>query len=131
VCGIFPRRAQKPAETYQIVDPSPDQMAPFSRNLTPSALYNLVDPKSFDHLRSLGGTSGILEGLQTDPRVGLADAEGGKPAGHDDRLRVYGENRVPGKVPKSFLALCWAAYTVRPPLALSRSSRSSSSRTFH
>ncbi|GAA5852031.1 hypothetical protein JCM9279_005037 [Rhodotorula babjevae] len=119
VCGIFPRRAKKPAETYQIVDPSPDQMAPFSRNLTPSALYNLVDPKSFDHLRSLGGTSGILEGLQTDPRVGLADAEAGKPAGHDDRLRVYGENRVPGKVPKSFLALCWAAYTDKVLIILS------------
>lgn len=112
MCGIFPRRAKKPAETYEIVDPSPDQMAPFARILTPSALYNLVDPKSFDHLRSLGGPSGLLEGLQTDPRVGLSE-EGGHPSGYDDRLRVYGENRVPGKKPKSFLALCWAAYTVR------------------
>ncbi|BGP49580.1 plasma membrane calcium [Rhodotorula kratochvilovae] len=118
VCGIFPRRAKKPVETYQIVDPAPEQMAPFARDLTPSNLYNLVDPKSFDHLRSLGGATGILEGLKTDPRVGLSE-DGGHPADFDDRLRVYGENRVPGKKPKSFLALCWAAYTDKVLIILS------------
>ncbi|GAA6050651.1 hypothetical protein JCM3770_000873 [Rhodotorula araucariae] len=118
LCGIFPRRAKKPAETYHIVDPAPEQMAPFARDLTPSSLYNLIDPKSFDHLRSLGGATGLLEGLKTDSRVGLAE-HGGHPADFDDRLRVYGENRVPGKKPKSFLALCWAAYTDKVLIILS------------
>lgn len=93
-------------------------MAPFDPKMLPTALYNLVDPKSVDHLRSLGGTEGVLRGLKTDPKVGLAEDTPGPDgiptvAEAQDRKRIYGENRVPGKKPKSFLALCWAAYTVR------------------
>ncbi|GAA5987579.1 hypothetical protein JCM10908_002015 [Rhodotorula pacifica] len=116
--GIFPRRAKKPAEVVAIVDPAPEEMAPFDANLLPTALYNLVDPKSIDHLRALGGTQGILRGLKTDAKTGLSE-EGGAVALAEDRKRVYGENRIPGKKPKSFLALCWAAYTDKVLIILS------------
>ncbi|GAA5999611.1 calcium-transporting ATPase PMC1 [Rhodotorula paludigena] len=119
--GIIPRRAKKPAQTYKIVDPPPEGMKPFAAHLTPSSLYNLVDPKSYDHLRELGGTAGVLEGLRTDPRNGLDELSGpgSEVAEHDDRVRIYGENRVPAKKSKSFLALCWAAYTDKVLIILS------------
>ncbi|BGP00966.1 Calcium-transporting ATPase 2 [Rhodotorula toruloides] len=120
ILGIFPRRAKKPQEVYKIHDPPPEEMAPFDTSLTPSALYNLVDPKSFEHMRELGGVKGILGGLKTDAKVGLQEAGGeGAVAEGEDRRRVYGENRVPGRKPKSFLALCWAAYTDKVLIILS------------
>ncbi|GAA5983396.1 hypothetical protein JCM11641_007835 [Rhodosporidiobolus odoratus] len=118
--GIFPQRKTE-AVTYQIRDPAPAEMAPFETNLTPSNLYNLVDPKSYDHLAQLGGTEGVLRGLRTNAKTGLAETggAGSSVAEQEDRLRVYGENRVPGKKPKSFLALCWAAYTDKVLIILS------------
>lgn len=112
--------AAQAAASMKIIDPSPEQMAPFSTAFVPSSLYNLIDPKSLSHLESLGGTSGLLEGLRTDPRTGLSDNDGGD--GGDDargRQRVFGENRVPTKKPKSFLQLCWAAYTDKVLIILS------------
>ncbi|BGP17703.1 plasma membrane calcium [Rhodosporidiobolus nylandii] len=118
--GIFPRR-QKEVLEYRITDPSPAEMAPFAEHLTPSGLYALVDPKSYDHLAELGGTKGVLEGLRTDAKTGLAEkgGEGSSVAEEEDRRRVYGENRVPAKKPKSFLELCWAAYTDKVLIILS------------
>lgn len=101
------------ASSMKIIDPSPDQMAPFSPAFVPSSLYNLIDPKSLSHLESLGGTSGLLEGLRTNPKTGLDDGD------EADRQRVYGVNRVPSKKPKSFLQLCWAAYTDKVLIILS------------
>ncbi|GAA6015853.1 hypothetical protein JCM10207_008818 [Rhodosporidiobolus poonsookiae] len=117
--GIFP--AKQEAQTYVIKDPTPEEMAPFEQHLTPTNMYALVDPKSFDHLRELGGTEGVLRGLKTDPKTGLAETAGAGSAvaEFEDRKRVYGENRVPGKKPKSFLALCWAAYTDKVLIILS------------
>lgn len=123
--GIFPRRARKPAEVAAIVDPTAEEMAPFAPELLPSALYELVDPKSLDHLRALGGPDAIMRGLHTDPKRGLGeDGAAGKDGKNsvalgEDRRRVYGENRVPAKKPKSFLALCWAAYTDKVLIILS------------
>ncbi|GAA5899368.1 hypothetical protein JCM5296_002277 [Sporobolomyces johnsonii] len=105
------------AAGYQIHDPSPEEMAPFSVDLTPSSMYALIDPKSYSHLQSLGGTTGVLEGLKTDAKTGLGDGEGERL--EEDRKRVYGENRVPAKKPKSFLQLCWAAYTDKVLIILS------------
>lgn len=101
------------ASSMKIIDPSPDQMAPFSPAFVPSSLYNLIDPKSLSHLESLGGTSGLLEGLRTNPKTGLDDGD------EADRQRIYGVNRVPSKKPKSFLQLCWAAYTDKVLIILS------------
>ncbi|GAA6028517.1 hypothetical protein JCM8097_007260 [Rhodosporidiobolus ruineniae] len=120
ILGIFPRRKRENV-TYVIKDPLPEEMAPFEQHLTPSSLYNLVDPKSYDYLKSLGGTEGVLRGLRTDAKTGLKETggEGSSVAEQEDRLRVYGDNRVPGKKPKSFLELCWAAYTDKVLIILS------------
>ncbi|GAA5906237.1 hypothetical protein JCM6882_006083 [Rhodosporidiobolus microsporus] len=117
--GIFPKKQE--AVTYVIKDPSPAEMAPFATDLTPSALYNLVDPKSYDHLASLGGTPGVLKGLKTSAQTGLTETggAGSSVAEAEDRRRVYGENRVPAKKSKSFLELCWAAYTDKVLIILS------------
>ncbi|GAA5867850.1 hypothetical protein JCM8547_003395 [Rhodosporidiobolus lusitaniae] len=120
IWGFIPT-GKTEAVTYQIVDPSPEGMKPFKADLTPSSLYGLVDPKSYDHLRELGGTEGVLEGLKTNAKEGLKEVNGAGSAvaEEEDRKRVYGENRVPGKKPKSFLALCWAAYTDKVLIILS------------
>jgi hypothetical protein len=111
--GVFQKR-NKEFVSPILPDPSPAEMAPFAEDLLPSALYALVDPKSYDHLQSLGGTQGLLTGLKTS-KEGLEEVGGeGSVNEADNRRRVYGENRVPVKKSKSFLALCWAAYTVRP-----------------
>lgn len=89
-------------------------MGPFNKALLPSVLYNMFDPKSYHHLAELGGTQVVLDGLNTNAKTGLSD----KGDDFDERVRVYGANRVPQKKSKSFLALCWAAYTVSIPLAL-------------
>ncbi|GAA5824988.1 hypothetical protein JCM11251_006053 [Rhodosporidiobolus azoricus] len=117
--GIFPKKQE--AVTYVIQDPSPAEMAPFAEHLLPSELYNLVDPKSYDHLASLGGTKGVLEGLRTSSQTGLTETggEGSSVQEAEDRVRVYGENRVPAKKSKSFLELCWAAYTDKVLIILS------------
>lgn len=107
ILGIFPRRQKKEITPFQFPDPSPDQMGPFDRHLLPSVLYNMFDPKSYQHLAEIGGTKAVLEGLRTDPKNGLKEGDN-----KEERVRVYGANRIPQKKTKSFLALCWAAYTV-------------------
>ncbi|GAA5914138.1 hypothetical protein JCM6882_004934 [Rhodosporidiobolus microsporus] len=116
--GIFPQRAKKLATTYEIVDPSAEEMAPFDGNLKPSTLYSLVDPKSVEQLRFLGGVEALLEGLKSNAVSGLSESNG-VVADDKARLRAYGENRIPPKKTKSFLALCWAAYTDKVLIILS------------
>lgn len=108
ILGFIPRRQKKEIVPFKFPDPSPDQMGPFNRALLPSVLYNMFDPKSYQHLAAIGGTQTVLEGLKTNPKTGLSD----NGDDFDERVRIYGANRVPQKKSKSFLALCWAAYTV-------------------
>lgn len=115
ILGIFPRRKPKIVAPIVRADPSPEEMAPFSTILTPSALYNLIDPKSLDALEKLGGIEGVLEGLGTDRKTGLVDragedGKGGRNVKIADRERVYGANRTPERKGKSLLQLAWMAY---------------------
>ncbi len=105
--GVFQRRNKKEAVAKVRPDPSAAEMAPFDAKLTPSSLYELVDPKSYDHLNKLGGTDGLIKGLHADPKRGLSDKDS---ISFDDRLRVYGANRTPLRKPKSLLQLIWMAY---------------------
>lgn len=118
--GFIPLPKKKEIIPFKFPDPKPEEMGEFDRNLLPSALYNIFDPKSYDALRALGGTSAILKGLKTDPKQGLSDSSG---VPLSERTRIYGENRVPQKPSKSFLALCWAAYTVSKHCTHSSSSK--------
>lgn len=104
--GLFP--GKKIIKYVPKADPSPEEMAPFSTALTPSQLYALIDPKSLDHLSSLGGSDALLTGLGTDAAQGLSDTGGDIPL--SERERVYGFNRVPERKGKSLLRLMWMAY---------------------
>lgn len=105
--GVFPRRNKGEAVAKVRPDPSSEEMAPFDAHLTPSALYELIDPKSYDHLKSLGGSDGLLSGLGANQKRGLSEKD---DINFADRLRVYGENRTPGRKPKTLLQLIWMAY---------------------
>lgn len=89
----------------------------FPSQLTPLALARLVDPKSLQSLKNLGGVDGVLEGLGTDARRGLCfaahgnDSSGTNPhnTGFEERRRVYGVSHLPSRKSKSLLQLMWAA----------------------
>lgn len=95
-------------------DPSASELAPFV--FSPRKLNSLVDPKSIDTLREIGGVKGLLEGLRVDPKKGLA-GEGGEGGGEgrgetgewEKRGNVYGENRIPARPSKGLLRLMWIA----------------------
>lgn len=92
------------------VDPAPFAFRPYE-------LAHMLDPKSIDTLKGLGGTPGLLRGLGVHKDHGLsksgqpsAGGEGGAFAtSMDDRRRIYGENILPTRPSKSLLSLMWAA----------------------
>ncbi|WFD29752.1 P-type Ca(2+) transporter [Malassezia sp. CBS 17886] len=89
--------------------------APFK--LKPQQLCELVDPEDFAALQAMGGTDGLLQGLGTSAKNGIsADRSGtdeawGSPASGtlEDRMRVYGLNKLPERKSKSLLLLMWLA----------------------
>lgn len=85
--------------------------APFS--LKPFQLAHILDPKSFDSLKAIGGTDGLLTGLGVNKDQGLSkDSSGGDgpaAATMEDRARVYGHNVLPIRPSKSLLQLMWTA----------------------
>jgi len=99
-------------------DPSPQEMGVF-RTLPPSTLYHLIDPKSVDHLSSLGGASGLLEGLHTNPATGLRESNAASGTSIDERRKIYGQNRLPERKGKTLLQLMWIAYQDKVLLLLS------------
>ncbi|KAL8278631.1 hypothetical protein RQP46_008923 [Phenoliferia psychrophenolica] len=115
--GIFKRKKKEVPVARVRPDPSPQEMAPFAIDLTPSSMYHLIDPKSYDHLASLGGTPGLMSGLKTDAKLGLSDDGGDVPL--SERERVYGANRTPQRKGKSLLRLMWMAYQDKVLIILS------------
>lgn len=114
---VFPFLQKKEVEAYKPKpDPSPEEMKPFDTRLTPSSLYNLIDPKNVDHLKELGGPDGILKGLGSDRKLGLQE---GGPISNEERIRVYGANRIPERKSKTLLQLMWAAYQDKVLIVLS------------
>jgi Ca2+-transporting ATPase len=116
LCGLLPpKKSAKIAKMKP--DPSPEEMLPFSTKLTPSQLYALIDPKSVDHLTTLGGSAGLIEGLKSNATQGLSDQD--EVIALSERERVYGDNRVPERKGKSLLLLMWMAYQDKVLLILS------------
>ncbi|KAL4876710.1 hypothetical protein BJY04DRAFT_222885 [Aspergillus karnatakaensis] len=82
---------------------------------TPNQLNNLLNPKSLDALRDLGGIEGLARGLHADLTAGLSvdelsaqgtsKSQGQSPS--DARSRIYGRNQLPPKKPKSIWRLAW------------------------
>lgn len=110
---------------------------------SPGQLNKLLNPKSLDAFRALGGLEGIATGLQTDVASGLSAEETVAPrhvsfqeatrwqAGtpekpspqtatgeptkkpFGDRIRVYNRNVLPAKKATPFWRLLWNAYNDR------------------
>ncbi|KAL6359840.1 hypothetical protein LRP88_07264 [Fusarium phalaenopsidis] len=83
--------------------------SPFA--FSPGQLNKLLNPKSLDAFRALGGLRGIVAGLQTDVASGLSAEETAptkEPFG--DRIRVYNRNVLPAKKATPFWRLLWNAY---------------------
>ncbi|KAJ0419929.1 calcium-translocating P-type ATPase [Aspergillus carlsbadensis] len=83
-------------------------------NYTPDQLNSLLNPKSLDTLRALGGLDGLTRGLNVDLNAGLGvdevgTAQGSPPSkgASDARSRVFGRNVLPPKKPKSIWRLAW------------------------
>ncbi|KAL2809123.1 calcium-translocating P-type ATPase [Aspergillus granulosus] len=78
---------------------------------SPGQLDKLLNPKSLDTLRALGGLEGLARGLHVDLSAGLSVDEVSSSSSSKDRLdprtRVFGANRLPPKKPKSIWRLAW------------------------
>lgn len=83
---------------------------------SPGQLNKLLNPKSLDALRALGGLEGLARGLHADVDAGLSVDEVGTHVGrHEggalaDRIRVYGRNQLPPRKPKSIWRLAWITF---------------------
>ncbi|KAI9006437.1 PMCA-type calcium-translocating P-type ATPase [Hyaloraphidium curvatum] len=73
--------------------------------VTPEELQSLFDPKDAEALRNLSGGFGICKALGVDPHVGLQEP----PPDLEERVRVFGANRLPDTPSLSFLELMWLA----------------------
>jgi P-type Ca2+ transporter type 2C len=109
---------------------------------SPGQLNKILNPKSLDAFRALGGLRGIRKGLQTDVTCGLSVDEtvatsrvsfteavtessrlteipilqGGER--FSDRIRVYGRNILPAKKARPLWKLMWNAYNDKVLLLL-------------
>jgi len=101
-----PDKKEKHYIPAAIPDPSREEMGPFP--LFPSQLNGLVDPKSVDKLTEMGGLTGLSEKLHTDLKTGLTEG-GSADTSIESRRRIYGQNKLPTKKPKSLLYLMAAA----------------------
>lgn len=72
---------------------------------TPEQLTELLDPKNVVALQKLGGPAGLEKSLKTDLRAGLS-----VDGGHDERSRVFKDNRLPQRKTKNIFQLMWMAY---------------------
>ena len=107
------------ADPKQALAPDPGTEADFEVannpfDYSPGQLNKLLNPKSLDALRALGGLEGLVRGLHTDISTGLSVDEVGDqlnsrgPAA--ERIRVYGRNQLPPKKPKSIWKLAWITF---------------------
>ena len=112
-----PKQALKP-------DPGTEadfQVANNPFDYSPGQLNKLLNPKSLDALRALGGLHGLAKGLHVDLKAGLnvddvgqqqasTSHKGSSGAPGGDRARVYGLNKLPPRKPKSIWRLAWITF---------------------
>ncbi|KAL2812735.1 hypothetical protein BJX63DRAFT_395974 [Aspergillus granulosus] len=84
---------------------------------SPGQLNKLLNPKSLAAFVALGGLSGLVSGLHTDPSSGLsanetsvADGKSGASDTFADRIRVFKANVLPEKKATPLWKLMWLAY---------------------
>lgn len=112
---------------------------------TPGQLSKMLNPRSLPAFFALGGLDGLERGLRTDRKAGLsvdetvlhhqvsfeeATANTNRPVAtskvgtseggaYQDRRRVFSDNRLPEKKPKSLLELMWLTYNDKVLILLS------------
>ncbi|CAG8457426.1 10486_t:CDS:10 [Diversispora eburnea] len=90
---------------------------------TPDQLAKLVDPKSPELLREMGGSKKILEGLKVDPTAGLSSDEGLEDTKQRQpfhlRRKYFGRNVLPEVKQQSLISLIWEAYQDKTLILLS------------
>ncbi|KAI3654951.1 hypothetical protein MP228_000331 [Amoeboaphelidium protococcarum] len=67
-------------------------------------LQKMFDPKNLDHLHSLGGVSGLIKALKSNPQTGLY-----KDGDYSSRKEFYGANRLPEQRQLNIFELVWIA----------------------
>jgi Ca2+-transporting ATPase len=83
-------------------------------------LQGLVDPKNLTLLGQFGGTSGIVQGLKTNPELGLSSAEAsGSLQEPSERQKLFGQNRLPPAKSKSIWELLYKAIKDKTLILLS------------
>lgn len=114
-----------------------DTSFPSSFKFSPDVLGSMFNPRSIQRFQELGGLKGLASGLRTDLSNGLLNPEfvdqhadyGAvsrwtspelKPSKRlPQRIAIYGENKIPKKLPTSFLNLLFVALSDRVLLLLS------------
>ncbi|CEN60916.1 Putative Calcium ion P-type ATPase (Eurofung) [Aspergillus calidoustus] len=107
-------------EQEEALRPDPGTEADFKVDnnpfqFTPGQLNKLLNPKSLPALVALGGLSGLVKGLHTDPNAGLSTnetsvSEGDSHEPFADRIRVFKRNVLPEKKATPLWELMWMAY---------------------
>lgn len=70
-----------------------------------SSLQSIFDPKSLRNFIKIGGLKNVVADLNTDINTGLPIEEDLNDA--NTRVQIYGKNKLPLKIQKSFFKLCW------------------------
>ena len=103
-----------PPDLEQSLKPDPGTEADFQVtnnpfDFSPGQLNKLLNPKSLDAFRALGGLEGLARGLHVNIHAGLGIDELRPQASSkgSERIRVYGRNQLPPKKPKSIWKLAW------------------------
>ncbi|KAK0385624.1 hypothetical protein NLU13_6801 [Sarocladium strictum] len=107
-------------DAKQALKPDPGTEADFNipdnpYAFSPGQLNKLLNPKSLDAFRALGGLQGIAKGLQVDVKSGLGvdEVEANVRTSHGSRAprsRVFGRNQLPPRKPKSIWRLAWITF---------------------
>lgn len=91
-----------PADDASLTSDTPLRAGSFG--VTVADLAQLHDPKSVAQLRALGGVDHLAHSLGTSTAGGLDPDQD-----HAERTHIFGTNRLPTKVGKTFFGLCWEA----------------------
>lgn len=96
-------------EVAELPDPTPEQMGPF-KGAEPIMLGSMVHDKFLNVVQERGGIDQLVADLHSNATNGLSESSAPAGTSIDDRRRIYGENRIPQRKPKTLLQLMWIAF---------------------
>lgn len=96
-------------EVAELPDPTPEQMGPF-KGSEPTLLGSMVHDKFLNVVQERGGIDQLVADLRSNATNGLSESSAPAGTSVEDRKRIYGENRIPERKPKTLLQLMWIAF---------------------